>query len=400
MKKISYFILSAFAVAAVSACDAGDGYWYDSEYASRDGYYPSGAADEGGQGNGNSQAGLITAAEWNDLDNWQFWGDLMNGQVYDSSFSVWKFYTNNRVAFEVKDSEGKAVSGVNITLQYKDEDVWSAVTDNLGRADCWVNLFEKDTTAVDPQLLAVKVNGTLQGSHPSLTAFKCPDGVSMNSIVLDGVSPAADKADIAFFVDATGSMGDEISFLKDDLMDILKQVSEDQSGIEFRTAALFYRDEGDDYVTRHSDFADFKTTTTFISEQNAGGGGDYEEAVHTALEIGLQKLSWDSSAKTRIAFMILDAPAHNDRDAVIESLHKSIRTYAAKGIKIIPIAASSIDKRGEFMLRYFAIATEGTYVFITNDSGIGNDHIEASVGQHDVEILNDLIIRLIKKYTD
>ena len=49
-------------------------------------------------------------------------------------------------------------------------------------------------------------------------------------------------------------------------------------------------------------------------------------------------------------------------------------------------------------MRYFAIATNGTYVFITNDSGIGNDHIEPTVGEYEVEFLNNLLVRLINKY--
>ena len=42
------------------------------------------------------------------------------------------------------------------------------------------------------------------------------------------------------------------------------------------------------------------------------------------------------------------------------------------GIKLIPVAAS----------------------------GVGGDHIEASVGQYKVEQLNDLLVRLISEYTE
>jgi hypothetical protein len=45
------------------------------------------------------------------------------------------------------------------------------------------------------------------------------------------------------------------------------------------------------------------------------------------------------------------------------------------------------------------MSTNGTYVFITNDSGIGNDHLQATVGDYEVEFLNDLMVRLVKKYT-
>ena len=67
---------------------------------------------------------------------------------------------------------------------------------------------------------------------------------------------------------------------------------------------------------------------------------------------------------------------------------------------MIPVAASGVDKNTEFMLRFFAVTTGGTYVFITNDSVVGNDHIAASVGKYEVEQLNRLIIRLIDYYTE
>ena len=357
---------------------------------------------EGGEGEapapgGNSQAGRVTAGEWNDLDHWDFWGKLMTGEEYAGNAAFWGFWTNNRIAVTVEDAAGAPLSGIRVSLLRGGSLLWSSRTDNLGRAECWVGLFQQEEN-VDPSSLTLKVLETEVA--PKITAWDCPNGPSVNKVVLGTASPAAQKADIAFLVDATGSMADEIQFLKDDLMDILRKVGSLQSAVTFRSAALFYRDEGDEYLTRPFNFtADHSQTVDFISQQSADGGGDYPEAVHTALEQGLQSLSWDEEAKTRIAFLLLDAPAHHQTD-VIASLQKSIQAYAAAGIKIIPISASGIDKGTEFMLRFFAAATGGTYVFITNDSGIGGDHIEATVGDYDVELLNELLVRLIKKYTD
>ena len=111
----------------------------------------------------------------------------------------------------------------------------------------------------------------------------------------------------------------------------------------------------------------------------------------------MQDLSWDDGARARIAFLILDAPAHYE-DHIIKSLQKSITLYAKHGIKLIPVAASGVNKDTEFMLRFFDLATGGTYVFLTDDSGIGDSHIKASVGNYQVEQLADLMVRLIKKY--
>lgn len=38
------------------------------------------------------------------------------------------------------------------------------------------------------------------------------------------------------------------------------------------------------------------------------------------------------------------------------------------------------------------------YVFLTDDSGIGNDHLEPTPSDYKVEKLNNLIVRLIEKY--
>lgn len=354
-------------------------------------------------GSGNSQAGIVTAGEWSDLDHWTWWSLLMTGNEFSDKSGYWGFYLDKRVAVKVSDSDGIPVPSALVELKNAEGLVWQARTNNKGEANCWLGLYDKNQSAKG---LSISINGIVQPGEPKImeyvTESKTPEEATSEKFYNKytvGTSSVAYRADIAFIVDATGSMGDEISFLKEDLDYIIKKAASIK-GVQLRTAALFYRDEGDEYVTRHSDFsANFETTRKFISEQNAAGGGDYPEAVHTALEESLQKLSWDEKARTRMAFMILDAPAHN-LDEVKESIRKSIHTFAKNGIIIIPVAASGVDKNTEFMLRFFAAVTGGTYVFITNDSGVGNEHIKASVGKYTVEQLNDLISRLIVSYTE
>ena len=79
-------------------------------------------------------------------------------------------------------------------------------------------------------------------------------------------------------------------------------------------------------------------------------------------------------------------------------MQKSISKYSETGIKLIPVFCSSYSKDCEFMCRQCAILTGGTYVFLTDDSGVGGEHVVASVGQYQVEKLNELIVRLIDKY--
>jgi len=51
-------------------------------------------------------------------------------------------------------------------------------------------------------------------------------------------------------------------------------------------------------------------------------------------------------------------------------------------------------------MRFLSISTNGTYVFITDHSGIGNSHLEPTVGPYQVEFLNNQMVRLINKYAE
>lgn len=389
----------------ITPTSAEDLYSPDMAYTASDkgGVPPNGGGSSGEDSqNGNTNAGIVTAAEWCDLMHWPFWSALMLSEEFEDKSDYWKFYTNNRVAVKVTDAEGNALAGISVKLLSEGDGagtVWETVTDNHGLAECWLGMFQPAKANADR--LRVSVDGKVMNGHPVI----CPldslmESVPVNEYVCSRSTPVTQQADIAFIVDATGSMMDEINFLKSDLMDIISHVESVRPAMKMRTAALFYRDQGDEYLTRHQNFSeDVASTLSFVEKQQADGGGDYPEAVHTALEKMLQELSWDKQARTRLAFLVLDAPAHYE-DAVIRSLQQSVELCAKQGIKLIPVAASGVDKNTEFMLRFFANATGGTYVFLTDDSGVGYSHLKASVGEYKVEQLNQLLIRLIEYYTE
>ncbi len=349
----------------------------------------TGGSNNGGNG---AQPGLITAGEWNDLNNWSFWNNLFNEQAFSKMPDYWSVYTNNRITVLVENN-GTPVANAKVELLRNEAVIWASKTDNLGYATFLVGAFQKEES-IDLSSLSLKVNDVT--INQSLVLFE--NGV--NKINSNTNSNGLHNVEISFVVDATGSMGDELEFLKADLQSVIENVKNEDTSLNIVTSTVFYRDEGDDYVTKKSDFSsNLSQTINFIKEQNAGGGGDFPEAVHSALDVTVNELQWSSTAKTRIAFLLLDAPPHYNTN-VTKSIQNTIQTAAAKGIKIIPITASGIDKETEFLMRYMAILTNGTYVFITNDSGIGNEHIEASVGEYQVEKLNDLLVRLIKKYSE
>jgi len=382
MKKL--YFLSFIAALLLSACARPDDGMHDD-------YSMHSKESKDGQGGIQPQGGLVTAGEWNDLDNWAFYQKTLMKEPFKGFPNDWQMYTNHRIAVAIT-AKNKPAANATVTLFRNDTPIWTAKTDNLGRAELWVGAFQKEKE-LNPTLLRLKVN-------EQWVSTATISETQVNRIALDETLPSpTNQVQIAFMVDATGSMGDELEFLKMDLKKVINEVQKTNTQLKISTATVFYRDEGDEYVVKHSPFTeDINQTTEFISQQRADGGGDFPEAVDKAL-VQLNQLQWQPEARTRIAFLVLDAPPHN-KPAVISSIQYSVKTAAASGIKLIPVVASGIDKTTEFLMRFIAMYTNGTYVFITDHSGIGNKHLEPSVGEYQVEKLSDLMVRLIKKYSE
>ena len=382
MKKL--YFLSFIAALLLSACARPDDGMSDD-------YSMHSKESKDGQGGIQPQSGLVTAGEWNDLDNWDFYQKTLIKEPFKGFPDDWQMYTNHRIAVAIT-AKNKPAANATVTLFRNDTPIWTAKTDNLGRAELWVGAFQKEKE-LNTALLRLKVN-------EQWVSTATISETQVNRIALDETLPSpTNQVQIAFMVDATGSMGDELEFLKMDLKKVINEVQKTNTQLKISTATVFYRDEGDEYVVKHSPFTeDINQTTEFISQQRADGGGDFPEAVDKAL-VQLNQLQWQPEARTRIAFLVLDAPPHN-KPAVISSIQYSVKTAAASGIKLIPVVASGIDKTTEFLMRFIAMYTNGTYVFITDHSGIGNKHLEPSVGEYQVEKLSDLMVRLIKKYSE
>lgn len=199
--------------------------------------------------------------------------------------------------------------------------------------------------------------------------------------------------------DTTGSMYDELSFLKEELQDIINNVSKDNANLPVRLSVNFYRDEGDEYIVREYPFTtNIAAACAEIAKQSADGGGDTPEAVHTALESAINSHDWDEDS-VKILFLVLDAPPHSEVQ-IVDNVNSLIKQAAEMGIRIIPIASSGIDKSTEYLLRTMAFTTGGTYTFLTDDSGIGGSHIEPTVGAYNVEKLNEMMVRIVNGYLE
>ncbi len=200
------------------------------------------------------------------------------------------------------------------------------------------------------------------------------------------------QLDLALVIDTTGSMGDELNYLKVEIDHIAAEVHERFPNVDQRFGLILYRDQGDEYVTRSFDFtpslADFRRT---LAAQSANGGGDYPEAMHLALEQSTQ-LSWRGAGAARVVFLVADAPPHAQfAQRTLDAVQKLRRA----GVTVFPVASSGVKEQAEFIMRAVAFLTQGRYLFLTDHSGVGNPHAKPDAASYSVEKLDQLMIRMI-----
>ncbi|PHI19895.1 hypothetical protein CEQ90_10915 [Lewinellaceae bacterium SD302] len=338
-------------------------------------------------------AGQLTAGEVNDFSKWNLWSDLRDEDLAQYR-ELWGYAPEKRYVAQLTYAGGKPVIDAVVELRNNvGKTIYRARTDNQGRAELWAELFPGQLKAGGQSRLTATVDG-VKVDFPSAVPFE----LGINAKEIAGPCERRTAVEVAFVVDATGSMGDEMAYLKSELLDVMKRSQDSLTDQNVDFGAVYYRDEGEEYVTRHLPFGEtFETVVDFAGKQSAGGGGDHPEAVDAALEVALDQLDWSETAAARLLFLVLDAPPHADPETV-SKMQELGKRAAEKGIRIIPVVCSGMGQDGEYLLRSLALATNGTYTFLTDHSGIGGSHLEPSTDSYEVEKLNDLLVRLITQF--
>ena len=77
-------------------------------------------------------------------------------------------------------------------------------------------------------------------------------GLVVTAILLSlqpGAAQEAPRVDVAFLLDATGSMGDEIDAVKEKIREMISEIALGDPPPDVRFGIVAYRDRGDEYVT-------------------------------------------------------------------------------------------------------------------------------------------------------
>ena len=332
------------------------------------------------------EAGQLTAGEWKDNDNWGFLENLVSSGSIAFPFGL---DPTVRTAVTVNNEAGEAVVNANVRLKGADGSVlWSAVTNKNGVA----YLFGRDAAAIEVESGGASESYPIEGAAPVDEQTPASADASREmTVTFNSSGSLYTNTEIMFIVDTTGSMGDEMLFLQSEFTAITEAVGTEN----VKYSVNFYRDEGDDYVTKLNPFTtDIADVQRKLNNEYAAGGGDMPEAVAEALDGCLTNGEW-SEDSVKLAFLIFDAPPHDNKE---EMLKTAVKTASEKGIRLVPVVSSNTDRNTELFARALAIETGGTYVFLTDDSGIGGSHLEPIIGSYSVEKLYDVIIRVINEY--
>jgi hypothetical protein len=331
----------------------------------------------------------VRAGEWDDNANYRDYVKWLS-----SSETKGRLDVGGRQFLVVTDKDGKAVPNCSIAVKGTQGSA-QLVTMASGRA-----LLFPTAMGLSGQISATaSCNGTTATAQIDT---KTVDGVSRLTLGATRALPAKRQIDLAFVLDTTGSMQEEIEAVKQTISAVATQLSTAQTDV--RIGLVEYKDRTDCLLTRTFPFSSNLTAfSASIANVRAEGGGDMPEDMHKGLDAALDKLEWRKDAVTRMVVVIADAPPQFYPQA--KHYADSAKRAAARGIKLYTVAASGMDNLGQVVMRQMAQFTGASNMFVLRGgagpqstgggdpkSSCGGTHQDFSSGK-----LDQLIMRKVRQ---
>jgi hypothetical protein len=292
-----------------------------------------------------------------------------------------------RVRFKVVDGNGRPLNDAALTIR-----VGNANVQGRTHADGIWDFFPGLHQAAGQANVVVSANG----SQGRAQLYVSPQGDSQDVVLrLNQVQAQSPRVlDLGFLIDVTGSMEDELRYVNSEIADIVARITAEAPETQVRVGAVFYRDRHDSPALQRIGFTrDIQGFARAMHGIHASGGGDYPEDLNAGLHQAISGLGWAGGNAVRTLVVISDAPPQRYQTQF--DYRTAMDQAAARGIRILPVAASGADREVEFLFRAMATATSSPYVYLTDDSGIGNHHMEADTDRVAVEYFHDLLTRLV-----
>ena len=334
------------------------------------------------------QSGILTAGEHDDLLNPELYAAYVNrsGNLGKEVQSLPRVDTTRVVTVKVADRNGQPIPFADVVVTCSDGNSITMATQADGSAVFFPGL---DRLSERITVTARKAGRTIADARPVLVANAA--GGQLVGLTANQAATKVTKLDLMLVVDTTGSMGDEINYLQSELRSIISSITAKHRNLDIRIGFVFYRDLGDEYVTRTVAFdRDIGRVQGALARQNANGGGDYPEAMDQAM-IRAVGQDWRPDA-VKSLLLVADAPPH---DQLFGRTWQATEAARARRIHITPVAASGVADKAEYAMRAMAAATQSRYLFLTDDSGVGNPHAPPAIDCYLVTKLDALVRRVI-----
>ncbi len=332
----------------------------------------------------NPRRGVVTAGDIDDARNLAAFLRYQSRAAQQTGIPT--LPVSDALAFQVMDQQGTPAPGVNYTLvnPATSRVIHAGQTGVDGR----VMVFPHVLGAGQVRTAELRVYDVNQQVHTRRVSPR--DGLLKLSVPVKSQAP--EFLDLAFVIDTTGSMGDELAWLTREFKGIVRAVQKAAPEVDMRFAVTAYRDRGDAYEVQRG-YLSHRAAQAHRSLGNldASGGGDYPEAAAKALQQTVN-INWRRGNGKRILFHIADAPPHR-RDA--HRFLDAAKTAAQANIQIFGLGASGVAAESELYMRQAALVTGGRYMFLTDDSGVGNAHAEPNIACYRVTALKSLLVRVL-----
>ncbi|HDP80507.1 MAG TPA: VWA domain-containing protein, partial [Spirochaetes bacterium] len=208
--------------------------------------------------------------------------------------------------------------------------------------------------------------------------------------------------DIVFIMDTTGSMGEEISRLKNTIEIINMNLAALSVKPRIRFGMVLYKDVDDEYVTRVIPLTEkLNDFVRELEKVEASGGGDGPEDLQSALKDAMKQIKWNKDG-IRLCYIITDAEPHLDYGQKY-TYADAARDARNSAIKIFSVGTGGLNIRGEYILRQISQYTYAKYIFLTyGEKGESEGGREGSVSHHTgsnftTDKLESIIIRFAKE---
>lgn len=284
--------------------------------------------------------------------------------------------------------DGEAAPGVSVTLRRPGaaQHFWEGVSGVGGR------LLVFPTLHGERPMERVEIRAFDEGREVLRQTVGTGMGESRVVLPVEG-GWTPEFLDLVFVIDTSGSMADEHAWLTREFAGIIREAQRAAPGVDIRYGLVAYRSPGDNYVVRNFGFTRRQARMrSWLASLDATGGSGGPEVVERGLEEAV-RLPWRKGNGERLVFIVGDEPPDYDNAGVYLG---SAARAAQRNVQVFGLGASDTADDLELLLRQAAVVTGGRYLFLTDDSGVGNAHGEPDIPCYRVTTLTSLLVRVLR----